>query len=200
MRPGSCTCVANAADGSPVRATRSHKALFRADEAMCDAREVWKLSMQRARQVLERKEEGCAAKVATPHYQLDTCIQYADGSTRRKLERFEIRKTLVAEAGHDIDLRRQAGREHAMWVQRALGGCVEGTGDERYGRSAAVKAVSRETMRQGAELMHAAIAQGAKLAKTVADTARKARLLKRVLQLWAQLVRRPAAGRTRSGG
>jgi hypothetical protein len=33
-----------------------------------------------------------------------------------------------------------------MWVQRALGGCVEGTGDGRYGRSAAVKAVVKETV------------------------------------------------------
>ena len=69
-------------------------------------------------------------------------VRIMDADGRRKLERFEIRKTLVAEGGHDIDLRRQAGREHAMWVQRALGGCVEGTGDERYGRSAAVKAQS----------------------------------------------------------
>ena len=147
---------------------------------MGDAREAWKLSLQRTKQVLERKEEGCAAKVATPHYQLDTCIQYTDG--RRKLERIEIRKTLVAEGGHDIDLRRQAGREHTMWVQKALGGsCVEGMCGKRYGRSAAVKAAVKETVRLGAELMQAAIAQEVKLAEAVADTARKARLLKWVL-------------------
>lgn len=49
--------------------------------------------------------------------------------------------------------------------------------------------VVKETVRRVAELMQAAIAQEAKLAEAVADTARKARLLKWVLQPWAQLVR-----------
>ena len=109
---------------------------------------------------MERKEEGCSAKpkVTIPHYQLDTCNQYAEGSD--KLEQFQIMKLVVAEGGLDIDLRCQAGREHAMRIQRALGGCIEGTGDERFGRSAAVKAGVKETLRRGAELMQAVLLVG----------------------------------------